>query len=222
MRTVLMTGFEPFENDPLNPSWEAVRALDGQSVGGVVIAARQLPCVFGDAIDTLEAHMAELRPVLVIAVGLAGGRAEIAVERVGINIDDGRIPDNAGVQPIDEPIVDGGPAAYFATLPIKAIVRDLREAGVPAVVSQSAGTFLCNHVLYGLMHRIAEQAKTAAPGEPVARGGFMHIPNLPEQAARHPGQPSMSLETAIAGLRRAVATALETDVDVREQGGQLH
>lgn len=222
MRTVLLTGFEPFEDEPVNPSWEAVRALDGQAVGDAVIVARQLPCVFGDAIATLARFVAELRPALVIAVGQAGGRAEMSVERVAINVNDARIPDNDGAQPVDEPIVGDGPAAYFSTLPIKAIVRDLREAGVPAMVSQTAGTFVCNHVFYGLMHVLAERERKAAPDAGRARGGFIHIPYLPEQAARHPGQPSLSLDTVIHGLRRAVTTALATDVDVREQGGQLH
>ncbi|RDK09791.1 pyroglutamyl-peptidase I [Cupriavidus lacunae] len=216
MRTVLLTGFEPFENEPINPSWEAVRALDGERVGDAVIVARQLPCVFGAAIDTIGELVDVLRPALVIAVGQAGGRAEMSVERVAINVDDARIADNAGAQPIDTAIAPDGPAAYFATLPIKAMVRDMRAAGVPASVSQTAGTFVCNHVFYGLMHRLARQ-----PGGDV-RGGFIHIPYLPEQAARHPGQPSLAQETLVKGLRAAVATALSTRADVREQGGQLH
>ncbi|QQX84523.1 pyroglutamyl-peptidase I [Cupriavidus necator] len=216
MRTVLLTGFEPFENEPINPSWEAVRALDGERVGDAVIVARQLPCVFGAAIDTIGELVDVLRPALVIAVGQAGGRAEMSVERVAINVDDARIADNAGAQPIDTAIVAGGPVAYFATLPIKAMVRDMRAAGVPASVSQTAGTFVCNHVFYGLMHRLAQQQD----GD--VRGGFIHIPYLPEQAARHPGQPSLAQETLVKGLRAAVATALSTRADVREQGGQLH
>ncbi|SDD10744.1 pyroglutamyl-peptidase I . Cysteine peptidase. MEROPS family C15 [Cupriavidus sp. YR651] len=216
MRTVLLTGFEPFENEPVNPSWEAVRALDGQQVGDAVIVARQLPCVFGAAIDAMAALLETLKPALVIAVGQAGGRTEMSIERVAINVDDARIADNAGAQPIDTTIAGDGPAAYFATLPIKAIVRDLRAAGVPAMVSQTAGTFVCNHVFYGLMHAIARQGLAAT------RGGFIHIPYLPEQAARHPGAPSLALETLVTGLRVAVGTALETDTDIRVQGGQLH
>lgn len=216
MPTVLLTGFEPFEDEPINPSWEAVRALDGERIGDAVIVARQLPCVFGAAIDAIGELLDTLRPALVIAVGQAGGRAEMSVERVAINVDDARIADNAGAQPIDTAIVADGPAAYFATLPIKAMVRDMRAAGVPASVSQTAGTFVCNHVFYGLMHRLARH-----PAGTV-RGGFIHIPYLPEQAARHPGQPSLALETLVKGLRTAVATALSTRADVREQGGQLH
>ncbi|MWL85896.1 MULTISPECIES: pyroglutamyl-peptidase I [unclassified Cupriavidus] len=214
-RTVLLTGFEPFEQEPINPSWEAVRALDGAHIGDAVVVARQLPCVFGKAIDAMDALVTSLRPDVVIAVGQAGGRTELSIERVAINVDDARVADNVGAQPIDVTIAADGPAAYFASLPIKAIVRDLRAAGVPAMVSQTAGTFVCNHVFYGLMHALAKASS-------VARGGFIHIPYLPEQAARHPGAPSLALETLIAGLRVAVATTLSTKDDIREQGGQLH
>ncbi len=227
MPTVLLTGFEPFEGEPINPSWEAVRALDGERFGDAAIAVRQMPCVFGAAIDAMAQAIDALDPVLVIAVGQAGGRSEMSVERVAINVDDARIADNAGARPIDEPVVAGGPAAYFSTLPIKAMVRDLRAAGIPAAVSQTAGTFVCNHIFYGLMHLLATRASGAsgAPGmsgAPRARGGFIHIPSLPEQAAQHPGQPSMALPLLVAGLRRMVQTALATEVDVREQGGQTH
>ncbi|MGJ7530446.1 pyroglutamyl-peptidase I [Variovorax sp. GB1P17] len=213
---ILLTGFDPFEQEAVNPSWEAVRALDGWQVGRAVVHARQVPCVFGDAIDTLVHAMDELKPRLVLCIGQAGGRAEIAVERIAINIDDGRVADNAGRQPIDVPVVPGAPAAYFSTLPIKAIARELRAAGVPASVSNSAGTFVCNHIFYGLMHRIATH--------PVAglRGGFIHIPYLPEQAARFPGSPSMSLDTMVQALRIAVTTALKVKQDIAETGGQLH
>jgi pyroglutamyl-peptidase len=215
-RTVLLTGFEPFDKEPVNPSWEAVRALDGQQVGDAIIVARQLPCVFGAAIEAMSALLASVKPDVAIAVGQAGGRTELSIERVAINVDDARIADNAGAQPIDVTIAADGPAAYFATLPIKAIVRDLRAAGVPAMVSQTAGTFVCNHVFYGLMDGIARHGLTGT------RGGFIHIPYLPEQAARHPGAPSLALDTLIAGLRVAVQTTLTTDADIREQGGQLH
>lgn len=213
---VLLTGFDPFEHEAVNPSWEAVRALDGWKVGRAVVHARRVPCVFGDAIDTLVHAMDELKPSLVLCIGQAGGRAEIAIERIAINIDDARVADNAGRRPIDLPVVPGAPAAYFSTLPIKAIARELRAAGVPASVSNSAGTFVCNHIFYGLMYLIATR--------PVAglRGGFIHIPYLPEQAARFPGAPSMSLDTMVQALRIAVATALKVKQDIAETGGQLY
>ncbi len=211
---VLLTGFDPFDHEPVNPSWEAVRALEGWRWGGATLHARRMPCVFGLALDTLAGAIAELQPQLVLCVGQAGGRSEVSVERVAINLDDGRIADNAGHQPIDLPVVPAGPAAYFSTLPIKAMVRDLRAAGVPASVSNTAGTFVCNHLFYGLMHQLR-----AVPG---VRGGFIHIPYLPAQAARFPGAPSMALDTLVEALRIAVKTALTVDEDVRESGGQLH
>jgi pyroglutamyl-peptidase len=166
-----------------------------------------MPCVFGDAIEALVNAMDELKPQLVLCVGQAGGRSEITPERIAINIDDGRMRRQQRVtNPIDLPVVAGAPAAYFSTLPIKAIVRDLRAAGIPASVSNSAGTFVCNHIFYGLMHRIATHPIAGASGLPDLRGGFIHIPYLPEQAARFPGAPSMSLEPLMTeALRIAVA-----------------
>jgi len=213
---ILLTGFEPFDKDAINPSWEAVRALDWWHFEGATVHARRISCVFGAALRELDAVIDEVQPQLVIGVGQAGGRSEISPERVAINIDDGRICDNAGCQPIDEPVVAGAPVGYFSSLPIKAIVRDLRAAGIPATVSNSAGTFVCNHLFFGLMHRIATRP---VPG---MRGGFIHIPYLPEQAARLPGVPSMALDTVIAALRIAVATSVSVREDLHETGGQLH
>ncbi|MBC7548567.1 MAG: pyroglutamyl-peptidase I [Polaromonas sp.] len=214
---VLLAGFEPFEADPVNPAWEVARALDGWQHLGATVHAVQLPCVFGRAIEKLDQAIAQWQPTLVICLGLAGGRSEVSLERVAINIDDARIADNAGQQPVDVAVVAGGPAAYFSTLPIKAIVRDLRAAGLPGTVSNTAGTFVCNHIFYALMHQLAK-----APGAMQARGGFIHLPYLPEQAARHPGAPSMALETQAAALRIVIRTALGRVDDVRETAGQLH
>lgn len=224
---VLLTGFEPFDKDPLNPSWEVARALDGWQPAAMnaacTVRAVQLPCVFGDAIARLDEAMAQWQPTLVICLGLAGGRTEITPERVAINVDDARIPDNAGRQPVDTPVQAGGPAAYFSTLPIKAMVRDMRVAGVPAAVSNSAGTFVCNHIFYALMHRLAAPGMgTAVAGGGAVRGGFIHVPALPELAALHPGMPSMALATQVQGLQIAIETALAVRSDVREVGGALH
>jgi pyroglutamyl-peptidase len=208
---LLLTGFEPFGGEATNPSWEVARALDGERIGPTQVVARRLPCVFGEARAVLDAAIDELRPELVLALGQAAGRCDFSIERVAINVDDARIADNAGAQPIDEPVIAGAPAAYFASLPIKAIVAALRDAGYPASVSQSAGTFVCNHVFFGLMHRLA--------GMHGARGGFMHLPLLPEQAARAPGQPSLPLATTIDGVRIALRCALGTQEDRRPAGG---
>ena len=217
-RRILLTGFEPFERDTVNPSWEVARAIDGWACEGARVKAVRLPCAFGRAIEALDGALAEQPPpVLVVALGLAAGRVDITPERVAINIDDARIADNAGRQPIDLPVLAGAPAAYFSTLPIKALVRDLRAAGLPASVSNSAGTFVCNHVFFALMHRLATRPELAP-----ARGGFVHLPCLPEQAARQAGLPSLALETQVAGVRALLRTALTVRQDVRETGGQLH
>ena len=156
MQTLLLMGFEPFDQDPVNPSWEAVRQLDGMLLGeGVQIVARRLPCAFALVEECLAEWITQLRPAMVIATGLGPGRDSISMERVAINVNDARIPDNLGAQPVDTPVVVDGPAAYFSTLPIKAMVKALREAGVPAAVSQTAGTFVCNQVFYLLQHALA-------------------------------------------------------------------
>jgi pyroglutamyl-peptidase len=214
-KIILLTGFEPFNKESINPSWEAVRALQGWHEGDFVVHARQLPCVFGRALKVVHQAVEELQPSIVIAVGQAGGRVDISVERIAINIDDAPIPDNQHRQIVDQPIINGGPAAYFSTLPIKAIVHELRAAGLPASVSQTAGTFVCNHVFYGLMHQAHEWGTTM-------RAGFIHIPYLPQQAALHPGAASMKLDDLVEGLRIAVRTTLAHTVDVREAGGLTH
>lgn len=215
MKTVLVTAFEPFGGETINPSWEAVRALEGKSIGGARIVARQLPVVFSDVLGVLYAAMDEVEPDLILSVGQAGGRSDITVERIGINVDDARIADNAGQQPVDEPIVADGPAGYFSTLPIKAIVAALRSAGIPASVSQTAGTFTCNRVMYGLLHRLYAQGNGV-------RGGFVHIPYLPEQAAQHPGAPSMARESVMQALEIAIRVSLETETDLKVAGGATH
>ena len=214
---ILLTGFEPFGGESVNPSWEIARALDGWVVDGHAVHAVRLPCAFGDALRTLDEALAAHRPELVLCLGQAGGRAEISIERAALNVDDARIPDNLGRQPIDAAVVADGPAAYFSTLPIKALARDLREAGVAAAVSNTAGTFVCNHVFYALMHRLA-----TTPGLAHARGGFVHVPYTPEQVAGRTGVPSMALHTQIEGIRHALRTAIRTRVDARETAGREH
>lgn len=214
IKTVLLTGFEPFNQATINPAWEAVRALDGWEGEHFRVEVRQLACVFGQAIEDIDAMIDELHPDVVIAVGQAGGRPEISVERVAINVDDAAILDNGGQQPVDTAIEPDGPAAYFSTLPIKAIVRALRERGLHAGVSQTAGTFVCNHVFYGLMHKTTGQD---------IKAGFIHVPFLPEQAAGRPeAPPSMALEDIIAGIKLAVEVSVSVDTDVRDVGGATH
>jgi pyroglutamyl-peptidase len=211
---VLLTGFAPFGGEASNPSWDAVAPLANKRIGGHRIVVRQLPVEFGASLQVLQAAIRETKPALVLCVGQAGGRAQLSIERVAINIDDARIPDNADACPIDAPIVADGPAAYFTTLPIKAMLVAMREAGIPAEVSQTAGTYVCNHVFYGLMH--------ALRGKPRIRGGFIHIPYAPEQAARHPGAPSLPVDVVTAALRIGLRVALATIVDRHVAAGAEH
>jgi pyroglutamyl-peptidase len=211
---VLLTGFAPFGGEASNPSWDAVAPLANKRIGGHRIVVRQLPVEFGASLQVLQAAIRETKPALVLCVGQAGGRAQLSIERVAINIDDARIPDNADACPIDVPIVADGPAAYFTTLPIKAMLVAMREAGIPAEVSQTAGTYVCNHVFYGLMH--------ALRGKPRIRGGFIHIPYAPEQAARHPGAPSLPVDAMTAALRIGLRIALATTVDRHLAAGAEH
>jgi pyroglutamyl-peptidase len=218
MKTVLLTGFEPFGGATVNPSWEAVRLLEGWQGDGFRVEVRLLPCVFGKGAESQCAFVDEIKPDIAIAVGLAGGRPEISIERIAINVDDALFLDNAGQQPIDVPIVAEGPAAYFTTLPIKAMVAAIRERGIRAGVSQTAGTFVCNHVFYAMMH----QVRAEGFGKPV-KAGFIHVPFLPEQAAAYAEPtPSMTLDDIVAGLRVAVEAAVAVEVDVAQSGGATH
>jgi len=212
---ILLTGFEPFGGETTNPSWTAARGAAALlQAEGLEVAAVELPCVFGDAIAVLQAAMAEHGPELVICAGQAGGRARISLERIAVNCDDARIPDNAGNAPVDEPVVPGGPAAYFSTLPVKAALAALGSAGIPAEVSQTAGTYVCNHVFYGLMH-----ALRLTPG---TRGGFVHVPYAPDQVRPGSGVASLPLEHMTQALAVVVRTALATTADLKLAAGATH
>jgi pyroglutamyl-peptidase len=209
---VLITGFEPFGGEAVNPSWMVAQALHGRVVAQHRLVAARLPTVFGAALEALEELLLRHRPALVVCTGQAGGRAALSLERVAINVNDARIPDNANARPVDTPVVAGGPAAYFTSLPIKAMLVALLAEGINAEVSQTAGTFVCNHVFYGLMHQLATR-----PELRLARGGFVHVPWLPAQ-----GQPSMRLDETVNGLRVAIECALTTVTDVRREAGALN
>ena len=194
---VLVTGFTPFGGEQINPSWEAVKRLP-ERVGEAVLLKREIPTEFDAACAALRAAMDELRPDAVLAVGQYGGANGVRVERVAVNLRDARIADNAGAKPVDEPVVPGAPDAYFATLPTRRIVEKLREQDIPAQLSYSAGTFVCNNLLYCALHESAKKL-------PATRCGFVHVPYLPEQA-KDGSAPSMSLALMV----RALTAALET------------
>ena len=186
----LVTGFEPFGGESVNASLEVVRRLPAR-IGALDIVTVQLPTSYARALPVLEAAIAREQPGLVLSLGQANGRAALCVERVAVNIQDAEIADNDGARPVEAPVVAGGPAAYLATLPVRAAVASLRAAELPAQLSMSAGTFVCNHVFYGLMHLAAARAHAW-------RGGFLHVPCLPQQAA--PGTPSMALDDILRGV----------------------
>ncbi len=201
MQKILLTGFEPFGGDVVNPSWEIARTLDGTTVAGAQVVACLLPCVFGRAPQVLQQALAQGQWALVVALGMAGSRTGLSFERIAINLDDASIPDNAGQQPVDVAVFQGGPAAYFSTLPVKRMVDAVRAAGIAADTSQTAGTFVCNHVFYRLMHMLASTQN--AP-----RAGFVHVPVLPQQQAIHPLGQAMALDMQVEGIRVALQAAL--------------
>jgi pyroglutamyl-peptidase len=198
MKTILLTAFEPFGGEALNASWEVARRLHGTlTADGSRVIAMQLPCVFERALRVLEERLDSLRPQTVVALGQAGGSPCVRLERVAINLDDACMVDNAGQQPIDVPVIHGGPTAYFSSLPIKAMASALRKARVPVSVSHSAGTYVCNHVFYGLMHEAGHR-------QSLERAGFIHLPYLPEQVMRYLKVPAMSLATQLRAMRLAL------------------
>ncbi|CAI9391537.1 pyroglutamyl-peptidase I [Microbacterium sp. T2.11-28] len=202
MTTVLLTGFEPFGGDAVNPSGDAVRTVAETWEGPESLVVEVLPVTFTGAAERLRALIEVHRPDVVIAVGLAGGRAAVGVERIAVNLADARIPDNAGAQPIDEPSIDGAPAAAFATLPVKAIAAAIHSAGIPAEVSHTAGTFVCNHVFF--------TALDAVPAGVPA--GFLHVPWAVGQAPVIPGR-ERAPELPAADLAAAVRSAIRTTLD---------
>ncbi len=211
MKKILITGFEPFGGEAINPSLEAVKQLHGRQLKGGVVVSCQVPVVRFAAIDAVISAIETHKPDYVMTIGQAAGRAGITPERVAINVDDFRIPDNGNIQVIDEPIATDGPAAYFSTLPIKAMTLAMRERGIPAQVSNSAGTFVCNHLFYGIQHYLRDTA---------IGHGFIHIPLLPEQALDGE-QPSLSLEMIIEGLAICAQATLDHPVDIKQGAGSI-
>jgi pyroglutamyl-peptidase len=209
----LVTGFDPFGGDEVNPSGLAVGRLERQ-IGSVTVTAVELPTSYAQSAKVLMTAIDETRPDIVLCVGQAGGRAELCLERVAINVQDARIRDNDGAQPIDEPVVAGGPAAYFSTLPIKACVAEMRAAGLPAVVSNTAGTFVCNHIFYALMDMVRQHST------PI-RGGFLHIPYIPEQASRVGGAPSMALDDIVRGIEIILEVSASRTEDIHTAEGRI-
>ena len=191
-KKLLITGFDPFGGDKINPSWEAVRLLP-ERIGEYDIVKLEIPTIFGVGAQKILDAAAEYEPDVIICVGQAGGRMSITPEVIGINLREARIPDNAGNQPANVPVVSNAPAAYFSTLPIRKMVQYINEAGIPASLSYSAGAFVCNDVLYTLLNHYSDTTTLV---------GFIHVPYLPEQA----GDKffSLPLDKICAGLTAAI------------------
>lgn len=201
---ILITGFEPFGGGELNPSGEIARTLDSTAIAGRAVVGRVLPVEFGESARQLNSMIAELQPVLVLCLGVAASRSKISLERVAVNLDDAKNPDNAGQQPIDQPVVAGAPTAYLTTLPVKAMWAGMAAAGYASELSSSAGNYVCNHLFYSLMHELE--------GREGVRGGFIHVPTAATVDA---------LGKLTAGITLGAKLALETDIDVATPGGRI-
>ena len=210
---VLVTGFTPFGGERTNPSWEIVKSLP-DSIAGYRLEKLRVSTEFGEAIAITTKAIDKLAPSIVLCFGQAGGRTCMSVERIAINVDDALIADNAGRQLIDEAIRADGPAAYFCTVPIKAMVAAMTKADVPADVSNTAGTFVCNHLIYGVLHHIAETKSGA-------RAGFIHVPHMQSQVLDKRDVASMSLATMITGAKAAIMAAIKNKTDLKLAGGAL-
>ncbi|QAA34369.1 pyroglutamyl-peptidase I [Clostridium manihotivorum] len=210
---VLITGFAPFGGEAINPSFEAVKGLE-DIIAGAEITKLEIPTVFHESIKLLDDAIESNKPDVVICVGQAGGRFDITVERVAINVDDARIADNKGNQPIDEPIFKDGASAYFSNLPIKAMVEEIKLSGIPASVSNSAGTFVCNHLMYGLLYLIDKKY-------PKVKGTFIHVPFLPQQVINKYNAPSMDLTLITKALSLAIKGAVGNDKDIKTAMGTI-
>ena len=208
---IIVTGFDPFGGETINPSIECVKALP--EIEGVELIRLELPTVFKESAKRLNEVINDVKPDAVLSVGQAGGRPGITMERIAINVDDARIPDNISQQPIDETIQTEGEAAYFTTLPIKRIVKAIREAGISAEVSNSAGTFVCNHIMYQALF-------AATKADKPFKAGFMHIPFIPEQTT---DKPSLPLEESTKALQIAIETIRDylNDEDIKVQEGTI-
>jgi pyroglutamyl-peptidase len=202
VKRLLLTAFEPFGGESINPSLEAARQMERIEFPNTTVRVAELPVDRFRAVDiALDLIRAE-RPDIVILLGEAGGRYRINPERVAINVDDFRIPDNAGNQPRDEPIVEGGPVGFFSTLPIRAITDRINKAGIPAAISNSAGAYLCNRLFYSVMHAVSVERMPT-------RAGFIHLPYLHDQAiSKHFDFPSLSRESIVEAVRLAIEVSL--------------
>ena len=210
---ILVTGFDPFGGEPINPAIESVKRLP-DNIAGAEIIKLEIPTVRKKSLEKIEKAINEHNPDVILSIGQAGGRFDISIERVGINLDDFRIPDNEGNQIIDEPVFPDGEKSYCVKLPVKAMVQNVQKNNIPASVSYTAGTFVCNHVLYGVLYLIEKKYKGK-------KSGFIHIPFLPQQVIDKRNMPSMELNTIVKGLTAAIEAIVKNNEDIKEVGGTV-
>ena len=210
---ILVTGFDPFGGEPINPAIESVKKLP-DNIAGAKIIKLEIPTVRKKSLEKIEKAINEHNPDVILSIGQAGGRFDISIERVGINLDDFRIPDNEGNQIIDEPVFPDGENSYFVKLPVKAMVQNVQKNNIPASVSYTAGTFVCNHVLYGVLYLIEKKYEGK-------KSGFIHIPFLPQQVVDKRNMPSMELNTIVKGLTAAIEAIVKNNEDIKEVGGTV-
>ena len=208
---LLLTAFTPFDGERINPALEAVKLVKDR-IGNLLIVKLEVPTVFGKSIDTVREAIEREKPDFVLSIGQAGGRAEITPERGAINLDDARIPDNEGNQPIDETIFPDGENAYFSTLPVKAMVEAIRKEGLPSSLSNSAGTYVCNHLMYGILYYLDKR--------PSMKAGFIHVPYIPEQTKNKKEMPALELSEIVRGLEAAITAIAINGTDKKLAYGQ--
>lgn len=210
---ILITGFDPFGGESINPALEAVNLLSNK-IGNAEVIKLQIPTVFNKSLEVIEKAIKEHMPDIIISIGQAGGRFGITPERISINIDDARIKDNEDNQPVDVKVAEKGENAYFSTLPIKSMVQAMIKEGIPSSISNSAGTFVCNHVMYGVLYMINTKYKNI-------KGGFIHVPYIPAQVAEKPNMPSMSIQDIVKALEICVKVASEVTEDIKLSAGTI-
>ncbi|MDD7392392.1 pyroglutamyl-peptidase I [Fusobacterium gastrosuis] len=213
MKKILVTGFDPFGGEKINPALEVIKLLP-KKIGENEVKILEIPTVWKKSIKKIEDEINAYNPDYILSIGQAGGRTDISIERVAINIDDYRIPDNEGNQPIDKKIFENGKDAYFSNLPIKAMLKEIQKAGIPASISNTAGTFVCNHVFYGVRYLLETKFKDK-------KSGFIHIPYLPEQVVYKNNTGSMGIEILVKGITIAIQTIFEYNEDLKVGAGTI-
>lgn len=211
---ILVTGFDPFGGDKVNPANEVVKLLPDKILNAEIIKL-EIPTVIKKSLELIDKNIEKHNPDVILSIGQAGGRPDITVERIGINVDDFRIKDNEGNQVIDVPIYEDGENAYFSNLPIKAMVAYIKNKKIPSSISNTAGTFVCNHVLYGVRYLIEKKYNGK-------KSGFIHIPFLPEQVIDRPNTPSMDINVIRDGIIESIKAIIENDEDIKAIGGATH